>query len=224
MTVTWDTTGGEQVILCSIPGLRANGDCNEAPLSGTHTVQTDPAATIYRVVLTVSGNGAERMSEEIVCIDVSDFFFDGAQQPCGSAPPIASNAAAQRFERGLMIWIEALDEFLVFLDDHTYYHVVGPLQLKPGASVDNRLGGAPQGLYEPVSGFGLLWRGEVAGAETLRDSLGWAVQPEYAFDTVYQRGFETNWRLVDRYVRHPDGAVIHFFRQVYLGPRWDFVP
>lgn len=34
--------------------------------------------------------------------------------------------------------------------------------LEPGMSADNRVADMPPpGLFEPVSGFGLLWRGEV---------------------------------------------------------------
>jgi hypothetical protein len=64
------------------------------------------------------------------------------------------------------------DEFIVFFDDNTSRIFYPPLKLKPGASVDNRVGGAPAGYFEPVSGFGLIWRSEVEYSENMFSSLG----------------------------------------------------
>lgn len=45
----------------------------------------------------------------------------------------------------------------------------------------------PPGLYEPVSGFGLAWRGEVEGVDPrVRERLGWATAPEVGFTARYQ--------------------------------------
>lgn len=224
LTVSWQTEGATTVTVCAIPDLQAaQRACFEAPPSGTEVLETAPQATIYEMTLTVSNEAFEGVAQEYVCVDVSDLFFQDPHGRCGAAPPVASYAAAQPFEGGLMIWVEQSDAFLVFLDDHTFWRFTAPLAFKPGASEENRVGGAPQGLFEPVSGFGLLWRGEVDGAEDLRAQLGWALAPEFGFQTVTQRGIETTWHFLDRYLRAPDGRVIYYFRQVYLGPRWDYV-
>ena len=46
----------------------------------------------------------------------------------------------------------------------------------------------PPGAYEPVSGFGKLWRGEIEAlnAGDLRTRLGWATAPESSFESAYQ--------------------------------------
>jgi hypothetical protein len=224
LTVSWQTEGVDTVTVCAIPNLQAEQrTCFDAAPSGTEVVETSPQATIYEITLTYSNGAAEGVAQEVVCVDVSDLFFQDPHGRCGAAPPVPSYAAAQQFEGGLMIWVEQSDTFFVFLADHTFYRFTAPLAFKEGASEKNRVGGAPEGRYEPVSGFGLLWRGEVEGAELLRELLGWALAPEFGFQTVTQRGIETTWHYLDRFLRAPDGRVINYFRQVYLGPRWDYV-
>jgi hypothetical protein len=151
--------------------------------------------------------------------------------------PLPSYAAAQRFEHGLMIWIEALDEYCILLDHHeriaddapgwsslTSLHIVrGPLDLRPGASPENR--GAdtpPSGRFEPMSGFGLVWRGGVVGTEGIRPALGWAVEPEHGFETRYQceMSCDSYW---DCYVEGPQGEVFHLYWLPHVGRFWEVV-
>jgi hypothetical protein len=167
----------------------------------------------------------------------SDWFFDDAPGICPRDAPLFSYAAAQRFEAGLMFWIEALDQFYVLLDHHeqvsqnptdwsslTSLRIVpGPLDLKPGASPDNRVEETPPpGFFEPVSGFGLLWRGEVVGTEDLRAALGWAEEPEYGFDTVYQCEMScgSQWNC---YLQGPEGETFHLYWLLHVGHFWTLV-
>jgi hypothetical protein len=162
---------------------------------------------------------------EPVCSEA--WFFDNPPTyACPSYPPIASQAAAQRFEHGQMIWVETTDVFYIFFDPvgqnkALFQQFVVPLALKPGASEDNRTGETPPaGRYEPVSGFGLLWRGEVDGAENVRAALGWALEPEYAYDTSVQceATFTANWSC---YLLDPLDEIINFYNLTYIGLFWD---
>jgi hypothetical protein len=45
---------------------------------------------------------------------------------------------------------------------------------------------APPGLQAPVSGFGLVWRGDVAGSPGYRERLGWALEPEFGYEAILQ--------------------------------------
>lgn len=61
----------------------------------------------------------------------------------------------------------------------------------------------PAGLYQPIRGFGKLWRTN----PHVRDGLGWAIAPE--------QGFHTQWQMQIResigipfYVRRLDGRII----------------
>ena len=41
----------------------------------------------------------------------------------------------------------------------------------------------PAGLYQPVRGFGKLWRDN----ESVRERLGWALAPEQGFESAWQK-------------------------------------
>jgi hypothetical protein len=225
--LTWETQYGEQAEICSIVNLQYNEtQCFDVQLKGTQTLTTRADATLYQFDLKVSNATTISFRTQYVCIDVSDWFFENPPDLCAAAPPIHTYVAAQRFENGLMLWLEATDEFIVFTGEpdntSSFWIIQGPIQLKPEASVDNRIGNVPEGYFEPVSGFGLLWRNEIEGgaAEGIRESLGWALEPEFGFETASQRGIETAWHILDRYIRDPDGKVIYLFHQAYLGARW----
>jgi hypothetical protein len=66
----------------------------------------------------------------------------------------------------------------------------------------------PPGLYEPVSGFGLIWRGEVVNSDKVRTGLGWATAPEIGFDTAYQCAEPPAPHLWTCFVRDPRGKVL----------------
>ncbi len=115
-----------------------------------------------------------------------------------------------------MVWIEDTDEFYVFdsVPDPSgwlIYHSTVGLVLKPGASEQNRVGeDPPPGLYEPVSGFGLIWRGEVEWPEVgnVRERLGWATEPEFGFDTAFQYAILACPRGWAAYMRAPHGEIL----------------
>jgi len=172
----------------------------------------------------------------VECPDrLSDWFFDDPPGICPREPPLSSHAAAQRFEHGLMIWIEAQDAYYILYDGFikpagrqsttsaiTSLQILdGPLDLTPGASASNRAGEAPpNGFFEPISGFGLVWRGEVVGVEGVRARLGWAVEPEYGFDTIYQCEMScgSTW---DCYLQGPQGDTFHLYWLLHVSHFWE---
>jgi hypothetical protein len=69
---------------------------------------------------------------------------------------------------------------------------------------------APPGLYAPVSGFGLVWRGDVAGSPGYRERLGWALEPEFGYEAVLQcddalPSGGRSWQTC--YLQGPDGDI-----------------
>lgn len=154
------------------------------------------------------------------------FFANPPVDGCPATAPRVSQAAAQRFERGMMVWLGQPEAFYVF---HAALApgiarltlVPGPIQIAQGGSVDHRVGGAPAGLFEPVSGFGLLWRGEVADVTEQRSALGWATQPEYAFEAALQcQAYANGYPSPTCFLRGPAGEVINFFYMQYFGYYW----
>ena len=224
ITLNWESEGGVWAEICTTvnQGYPDRYSCDEVSPTGSKVVVVEPDATIYHLQLKVSNGEYAAFHDVYGCIDVSDWFFENPPDSCAAAPPVHSYAAAQRFEHGLMVWLEASDEFMVFFDDNTFRIFYPPLDLKPGASADNRVGGAPAGYFEPVSGFGLIWRGEVEYSENMRSILGWALEPEFGFETTYQSGILTNWHYLDRYMRDPEGRIIYLSTSAYIGSWWRY--
>lgn len=142
------------------------------------------------------------------------WFFSETPAPaqCPAAAAATSPGASQRFERGRMLWVQSIDAYYILsgATSGDYRFTVG-LVLKPNGSPDNRVGTPPPpGLVEPVSGFGLLWRGEVVGVDGVREQLGWALEAEAPFSTPYQCTAAPETAVC--YVRDPDG------RLTELGP------
>ena len=95
--------------------------------------------------------------------------------------------AYERFQNGTMIWIDAQDVYnpihsvLVLYDDGTFARYEDTWS--EGQPVDDPDIGVPSGLYQPVRGFGKVWR----EAPDVRDRLGWALEPEQGSAGAYQR-------------------------------------
>jgi len=133
-----------------------------------------------------------------------------------------------------MIWLEAWDTY-VFYDRFSPSSGVdpvtatltsaeilrGPLRLLLGASPDNRVAESPpDGRVEPVSGFGLVWRGEVASSAGIRARLGWALEPEAGFYTRLQCEVPCG---TDRpcYVQDAQGRVLRIAHFMHVGYVWE---
>jgi hypothetical protein len=114
-----------------------------------------------------------------------------------------------------MVWIEESDTFCVFYEGEDAqgrqsFDWVPAQNVKPGASQENRVGeNPPPGLYEPVSGFGLVWRGEVEGIDPqVRARIGWATEPEFGFTTATQCSIPAVPGAWSCYLRGPRGEII----------------
>ncbi len=221
VTFSWQAIG-ERAVICPAPNYQRLNDngCFDVPLAGSRKIIIEEKDVPYRFDLRVEAGQVATFKEVYICTGKADWFFDYPPSNwCTTAPPLNSHAAVQRFEHGLMIWIEAQDEFLIFFDDH-HDRFFGPWQLEPGASENHRVGNVPAGLYEPVSGFGLLWRGEIVGAAGIREQLGWAQQPEFGFETTYQCAMPISIYISnDCYLRGPQ-KIWHFGLQHIAGASW----
>ena len=100
---------------------------------------------------------------------------------------IAVKTAFQPFEHGSMLYIDRTTYtteriIYVFFDDGTYQ----PFEdtWREGQPVNGGLT-PPQGRFEPIRGFGKVWR-EGTGAR-VRERLGWGTAPEKGAEGAYQR-------------------------------------
>ena len=231
--LSWEASG-QRAELCPLIGTGPT-NCQEVPVIGERALVVDEQALTYiGFALRVYVNGETALDTvelHPLCQNLRQWFFADPPLRCPAADALTSYAASQHFERGLMIWVEETDEFYVFYDEpddqgfQVLHRTVG-LELKPGASEDNRVGeDPPPGLYEPVSGFGLVWRGEVEWpyGDVVRERLGWATVPESGYDTAYQCSTPTYPRLWNCFLLGPGGEVIHLRPDSTAGVRilWD---
>ena len=197
-------------VLCLPPGAR---------------LTSTPTRTPTRVASATSPTSTASPSPS-PCPPTPAWYVTPLPPVCPATAPLISQAAAQRFERGQMLWIAALDQYVVLFDGSAaatrfMTYLPGPLDLKPGASADNRVPATPpSGLEQPVSGFGLIWRGEVVGSESVRAALGWATQAEFAYSTNHQCQASTTveWSC---YRRGPGGHILRLYYTPGVGYFWD---
>jgi hypothetical protein len=199
VTLTWEALGDRATICPSARFvLFAPDDCWDVPLSGTTTFTVPHEAAGAQFIgfnLTVESDdspspAAGWVSTALKC-ETSWFFTDDPQAGICPGEPIRSYGAAQRFERGTMLWIEELGRYVILeeaslLGDEarkTVSYVHDPLDILQDTSAQVH---PPEGLYAPVSGFGLVWRGDVRNSAGYRESLGWALEPEFGYETVFQ--------------------------------------
>lgn len=144
------------------------------------------------------------LSVTLTCPD--NWFFAPAPDECPAGPPLISAGAEQPFEHGLMLWVEAQDLIYVLYDDDgipDYQIFVDDWD--EGDLISDTTIIAPAGYYQPLRGFGLVWREQ----PNVRDRLGWATQPETGYQTVYQA--TARWRYNEFFILAVDGNVWHLF-------------
>jgi len=230
--IAWSATG-ERAELCRLVITQLS--CEAVPLQGQRRVVTDQNLLGTSAFVFQAFSGAVQSQRAIYirqqCQNRFAWFFANPPVACPAAAATVSAAAYQRFQHGLMLWVDhgpgqSDDEFYVFFDEshlrndraRTYVTLRAPFRQKAGASPDNRTGETPPtGLFEPVSGFGMLWRDEfVTDPYYFRDvraRLGWALAPEEGYEFAKQceaGAYATCYLRLpgDRVLRtHPDSTV-----------------
>jgi hypothetical protein len=219
LSMEWQAVG-DRAEICPIDGTGPIASwCRDVPLVGSSEfVTAEESMGVVALGLRVWAGTAFTWSVvdvQLQCQNLRQWFFDTAPQRCPDSAPRESYAAGQYFERGLMVWIADWDDFYVFYrgkDEQgfqTFDWILEPV-LRPGASEGHRVGETPPaGLYEPVSGFGLIWRGEMEGVRAdVRQRLGWATAPEAGFDTAYQCVTPSHPHLWTCFLRGPQGEIL----------------
>jgi hypothetical protein len=116
-------------------------------------------------------------------------------------------AAEENFQHGIMFWRSDNDRIYILYDNGIWQSVIDPWregepEFDPGIT-------PPWGYYQPIRGFGEVWREEPG----VRDRLGWATDQERGFTAAVQP-FENGlmiWSNVEGiYVLYDDGTWQHF--------------
>lgn len=223
VTVTWEATGVSAQLCLQVPTVNeqiATRACEPVPLSGSRPYPLDP---VYRnrVLLALEVDNGEEVANASLPIDLpcpDDWWYlETPPEVCPSTDAFHSLAAAQNFEGGQMIWIEDPGMYYVFFDDGSYQTFYDPLQIteEDVPPVED----PPPGGEAPVSGFGLLWRGQVPASEGLGERLGWALGPEFNFDAVWQ--VEARPEQARTFLQGPEGQVLLLHSGLNRWERWE---
>jgi hypothetical protein len=104
----------------------------------------------------------------------------GQSLGCPQAEAFTTTAARQNFEQGFLLWREDSNLIYILEPDHTW-SFTGDTWREGDDSFDPAIV-APDGLYQPVRGFGLVWRQQPG----VREALGWGIAEEEGFEALIQ--------------------------------------
>lgn len=155
----------------------------------TVTVTSTSTQAILPTSQIIPVTGAAVQADERVC-DSTWFFLVPRPQSCPRNNAIADQGVYQQFENGYMVWVRQTDAIYVMYNDDTKpsWEVYRDFFVE-GMPHDNNIA-EPENRWEPVRGFGLLWRNNA----TVRTRIGWATQQ-------YETPYSVKLQLAD------DGAI-----------------
>jgi hypothetical protein len=225
IVLEWETTGATQATL----GIHLSQQVPvDASGSFTYEAKPDQCGCVMFSLTAINGEGQADVATihiQFPC-PTSLFFSPGWRSDCcgqcanfGCPEPVfTSDAAEQHFEHGTMIWVKEQETIYVLFEDvpsgseraaKLFADEWDPSQPDHDSSLV-----PPDGLYQPVRGFGLVWRQN----PEVRERLGWAVDQEAAFVTTVQRvpGYGRHSSI---YILALDGNVWHL-QSIGFGCGW----
>lgn len=205
VTLSWEVQYADRVTLYRFWDYRPAEWWDYLPLVSTHnyTIPDSERNPVYFMLFafnTVTGEEASAgVFVTVICPE--SWFFNPQPDGCPTSP-IYSAAAEQPFEGGFMIWLGFQERIIVLFADSMLPKVSNHTDEWDGGEICD-LGPPPEGRFHPVRGFGYLW----CNNESVRARLGWALEPETAYETVIQ--WTTMVRYNHTYLRAVDGNVWH---------------
>jgi len=210
VTLSWQSVAEWATIYLADERGRLTEPGFEVPISGTLVVTTSSTLRDHAdfFLFAGSGNVYEQATVSVMIPCPDGWFFADPPAGCPLAPHFPT-IVAQHFEHGLLLWLEATGDERPFNEIIALYDDEGPLP-RWQTMVDDWTEGEPEsdpdlvppdGLYQPVRGFGRVWR-ERTG---VRDRLGWATDEEFKVENgAYQC---SSAAYASCYVVGPEGTV-----------------
>jgi len=207
--LTWQASGGTEAAICWVTH-EAILTCVQDRLNpdgGTVTITPSgpgrPGAT--EVTLTVrnsAGSAEARVEVTIECAE-NPLPELANQQVYGNCPyeTVAGAAAYQPFEGGTMLWLQGSQTIYVLYANGQYETYADTF--REGDPESDPALVPPAGLYQPVRGFGMVWRTNERG----RDGLGWALAPEAGFQGGSQSYSGAGMHNSGTFLRSLDGTI-----------------
>jgi len=224
LTFTWQATGGTTARIYSGAGsARFATAWPVQPNGGTFSVdvENDPQFPNPSMTLTVydDKNNMVSTSTQVSWPCKYDYFF--APAPGASCPdaPVSASAAEQPFQFGRMMWLEKTSPtvgsriFVLYND--------GRLQEYPdlwaeGQPPSDPALAPPAGMFQPVRGFGKVWRENPA----VKQQLGWATAAEQGFQTIWQTT-KSDSLAIPAYLHTADNRIIELLGAGGIG-NWKY--
>ncbi len=154
----------------------------------------------------------DRLDSRLVSVRIEapceGWYFSDPPEVCADGPAMAGASAYQRFQRGLMIWFGPGRTIYLLYDDPPAWQALND-QFTEGQPESDPDLQPPDGLYQPVRGFGLVWRtGTSPGGKAIRDAIGWAVELEVEFQSRLQCDGLPEGESTTCYLEGPDGTLL----------------
>lgn len=202
----WDTKNADTVTIYRLIGGQLSNFWQHGP-RGSMNYAIDPSErnsisfALYATRQTASSTASATLEIPLTC--PNPWFFAPAPAECAAQNAIISAGAEQRFERGVMIWVQGLDRIFVLYDGPDANGEWNSFtdEWNEGDPIDDPGIVPPSGFYQPGRGFGLVWRTQ----PDVRNRLGWAIAPEAALTTAYQT--TARFRYNEAFIRALDGNV-----------------
>jgi hypothetical protein len=123
-----------------------------------------------------------------------------------------TDGAFQQFEHGWMIWVRELEidsetqtNLIFVFYDSGFYERYDDTWVEGQTERDPTLK-PPNGLQQPIRGFGKLWR----ETPKVREGLGWATDQEYGYPIQWQAEMRESIPGI-AYLEHIDGRIIRTY-------------
>lgn len=152
---------------------------------------------IVYIVVTATPGGADGSTEQVTtaaaeALPTASLTSEATTDQVSTPDPNATlektvrqiYVAEQPYQRGRMFWLEPIGQVWVMVETEPglgIWQVYEDLFKEGDVELDESLV-PPTGLFQPVRGFGLIWR----TGEDLRANMGWATDVEVGFVTNYE--------------------------------------
>lgn len=155
------------------------------PGTGTLQVTIPQTAKIEVRFTLLAGSESSPLTQTLsVALACPDGTLPDPVMGCASAPPsgaiLPGLVAQQPFQRGLMLWVQSQNRIYVLYEGGEWTSF--PDQFREGDAESDPGITPPEGVLQPIRGFGLVWRTQ----PNVRDRLGWALGTEYAYQTTME--------------------------------------
>ncbi|MEM7331403.1 MAG: LysM peptidoglycan-binding domain-containing protein [Chloroflexota bacterium] len=155
----------------------------------------------YRFELTASNEAGETAVVTTALIDINCYPSIALLSSSCPGPSETTTAYIQTFENGTLLWLDNTQEILLL---STHDEIFVPWTLLPPAILVEALPEPPAGLTAPAPRFAGLWDkplfdnpdGDSPEKLSLGEIIGWAIQPEQAYEAALQIHWDNNFNGV----------------------------